>query len=613
MFTKKAFAKDTDILLCHSNDIKNLISELVNGKAGGIDGLPSQVLKHFSQPHYDLLAQLFQQMANNPAYKPNERPDQWNTAIVSLLAKTPQANHLDSFRPISLIPQLQKLYSKWLYSYLRLIIDQNLPPTQHGFRPRRQAAEIHHVMGKLQELGHEWRMKYIVLKVDIRKAFDTISRGAIICALRHTGAHPRLIWAISRELLANKLQPFLHGVTPQTPIVAGKGVKQGAPESGALYCLTVAHFTKETISRWDALGYGHRVGPEGELVHDVSFADDIQLIAKTPQEMAQMYSDLTNALAGLAPIGLQVNPKKTQFISNISPQQCDFLPGTNKTGQGMLVLGKLIDTTDSTDRDMARKLANAWTKFRRILPVLKQRSPLPHRLRILQACVLQAAIWGAETWHITKKRMSHLRGVHLRMLRKMLPAPGLLQGLEVGQRVIEHTRYVRDLLHSKGFDMLDKLWVKKFWSWAGHVTRLPPNCPCAHFHSFRDFRWWKHQQQNPWGQRHREYDANLSRWEGPLTKHAIGRHQWKQFAKDRFRWPKSFETFWVNLNTIWHRERSPQMRTRRTDTRTWTGQPEGVHLNDALPSQMPQQNIDAQNQNTQELEEEAPHTGLGIH
>ena len=120
--------------------------------------------------------------------------------------------------------------------------------------------------------------------------------------------------------------------------------------------------------------------PIGEVVHNVSFADDIQLIAKTPPEMQQMYEDLKGVMK---PIGLQLNPTKTQYITNISPSACVRLPGDNQTGKGMIVLGKLVDTTDTTDRDMNRKIANSWAKFRRILPVLTQKSSLRHRLRNL--------------------------------------------------------------------------------------------------------------------------------------------------------------------------------------------------------------------------------------
>ena len=105
----------------------------------------------------------------NPIMTPLTSPDHWQTAIVTLLAKRPQADKLEDFRPISLIPQLQKLYSKWLYSLFLPAALQKIPSTQHGFRPHRQCAEVHHIFGRLREIGQEWRHKYVAMKVDVEK------------------------------------------------------------------------------------------------------------------------------------------------------------------------------------------------------------------------------------------------------------------------------------------------------------------------------------------------------------------------------------------------------------------------------------------------------------
>ena len=100
---REAFQPEMTTFLCHPEDIQNLISAFSPGKAGGSDGIPSQVIKHLTLPHYRIISDLFQQMTNNPAYKPMERPDHWNDAIVTMLAKSPNANQLENFRPISLL------------------------------------------------------------------------------------------------------------------------------------------------------------------------------------------------------------------------------------------------------------------------------------------------------------------------------------------------------------------------------------------------------------------------------------------------------------------------------------------------------------------------------
>ena len=230
----EAFGGEVDELICYPFDIKELIKVIPPKKASGGDGLPSHILKSFSDPQIQFLAHTFQRIANSLAYFPLDRPEVWNSAAVTLLAKKPHALHLDEYRPISLVPQLQKLYCKWLYALFAPAADQMLPPAQHGFRRKRQCAEVHAVINKLREVGLEWRQPFVILKIDISKAFDKIHHSAIIAAIRETPGNPRLKWALSRELVNTSMRPHLFGTTSSTNVPTFRGVKQGAPESGLL-------------------------------------------------------------------------------------------------------------------------------------------------------------------------------------------------------------------------------------------------------------------------------------------------------------------------------------------------------------------------------------------
>ena len=70
------------------------------------------------------------------------RPKEWNHAHVSLMAKTPQANKLAQFRPISLSCFAQKIWEKWLANHIKLAVEARLGPHQHGFRSGYQAPEL---------------------------------------------------------------------------------------------------------------------------------------------------------------------------------------------------------------------------------------------------------------------------------------------------------------------------------------------------------------------------------------------------------------------------------------------------------------------------------------
>ena len=191
----------------------------------------------------------------------------------------------------------------------------------------------------------------------------------------------------------------------------------------------------------------------------VAFADDTVLLAKTTPEAKKLYDDTVQELQA---VGLTVHAGKTQYITNHPPVRCRILPGQNKTGEGMMILGKLFDLGETSSPDMARKEASAWAQFNRIRHVLKQNTGLAHRFRILQSCVLQRVLWGCESWVLTKKRLQHMRGLHTKMLRSMIPCPGAFQGLEVGEKILEHSRHVRSLLKKTGFLLLDELAARKF-------------------------------------------------------------------------------------------------------------------------------------------------------
>ena len=163
------------------------------------------------------------------------------------------------------------------------VSDSCLPPQQHGFRPKRQCAEIHQVVNKLREKGLEWRQPYVILKLDIAKAFDKVSRGAMIAAIRDLPAHPRLKWALSREIINTSMKPSLFGMTAEKDVPTFRGVKQGAPESGFLYCLTVGKVFRKLSYQWERESLGFRVS-QGHPPHQyVAFADDTVLLARPPR------------------------------------------------------------------------------------------------------------------------------------------------------------------------------------------------------------------------------------------------------------------------------------------------------------------------------------------
>ena len=126
------------------NDIRDMLRSLPNNRAAGKHGIPSQILKDLPYRHITKVATLFEQLANDIDYRSNHRPQIWQEAIVTMLPKEAGATQLTKYRPISLVTQLQEVYTHRLLSQCSHIIDSQISETQSGYRRTRQAAPLHH-------------------------------------------------------------------------------------------------------------------------------------------------------------------------------------------------------------------------------------------------------------------------------------------------------------------------------------------------------------------------------------------------------------------------------------------------------------------------------------
>ena len=461
-----------------------------------------------------------------------------------LLPKVSNPGSVTQFRPISLMDQLQKLYTKWLYRLALPFIQDYLGPEQHGFRPGRQAAEILQVCNSLREQHQEWRMGFVLVKLDVARAFDKVFRSKIVKAMTAARIPYRVIWALCRELFQAEVTPEIYGMGAQEAILTERGVKQGAPDSGAVFCLTLEYILRPVKAKWKRLQCGHIIGPEKRQSTHLMFADDLNLVAKNPLEATAMFEDVKIAFQTA---GLELNAAKTEFISTFPPSVPHNIPGVNKSGVGMRILGKIVDVRETTDLQMNHRAVLAWQAFNAIRRILSQKTGITHRLRLLQACVVQKYLWTSETWVITQHRLQRMRGLHLKWLKHMFPAPGWIHGLQPKEGIPEHNRHVTQILTSRGFKLMDEIWLSRFWKWAGHAARSSPENPLRWWLDFRDISWWRCQQRLPSGIRHQWWDANLSRWENILDKYSGLQEGWKNCAKYRYDWQRQYQAFLENI------------------------------------------------------------------
>ena len=414
----RALAHSQETLTCMPNALRDIIKVLPPNKAAGPDGIPSQLIKAMNFQNTKDLAHLFTILANDLDYRPQSRPDCWNNTLAMLIPKDAGATTLDRHRAISLMSQIQKLYSKWLLSQMTPILDPLISEHQAEFRPNTQASEILHVISKLIELSVEWQQPLTIVRLDLKKAFDRVKQSAILNTLAQSPLSPKLVFNAARELVGCTMSPAIYGCTPETPVQLQQGTKQGAPESGLYFVATMNNYLTPVRAEWDRRHEGCALGDT--MVHHLIFADDLLLIGPSPLRVKRM---LEETQTQLQQAGLEINEAKTAYLTT-HPASAHHLPGTNANQVGVKILGRTFTLSENTPQDMDIKIGIAWSKFNRLRHILKAETPLPHRLRIFKCCVGQALLWASETWHLTRRRLQRIRGIELAMMKTLIKCPG---------------------------------------------------------------------------------------------------------------------------------------------------------------------------------------------
>ena len=164
-----------------------------------------------------------------------------------------------------------------------------------------------------------------------------------------------------------------------------------------------------------------------KTITDTDYADDIAILANTPNQAETLQHSLERATAG---IGLHVNAHKTEYKCYNQTGDISTLDGTSlKLVDKFTNLGSSVS---STEKDIDTRLTKAWTAIDRLSIIWK--SDLTNKMKrsFFQAAVVSILLYGCShsllavrmppqpTWTLTKRLEKKLDGNYTRMLRAIL-------------------------------------------------------------------------------------------------------------------------------------------------------------------------------------------------
>ena len=144
-------------------------------------------------------------------------------------------------------------------------------------------------------------------------------------------------------------------------------------------------------------------------------ADDIVLLANTPNQAETLLHTLERAAAG---IGLHVNAHKTEFMCFNQKGDISTLDGTSlKMVDKFTYLGSSVS---STEKDIETRLTKAWTAIDRLSIIWKSNQTDKMKRSFFQVAVVSILLYGCITRTLTKRLDKKLNSNYTRMLRAIL-------------------------------------------------------------------------------------------------------------------------------------------------------------------------------------------------
>ena len=214
-------------------EVIKIVSELENDKASGHDGISAKILK-WCLPYISvILTNIFNRCVQVGLY-----PDTLKIARVTALHKGGDPCDVDNYRPISILPQINKVFEKLIHRRLISFLNKYkiISKQQFGFQ------KLHSTSHSIACL-HEKLIKNIedkkdsaVLFIDLKAAFDTIDTEILLKKLDHYGIRNNTLKLLS-SYLHNRKQ-FIKSDSFESALLSVLcGVPQGSVLGPLLFIL----------------------------------------------------------------------------------------------------------------------------------------------------------------------------------------------------------------------------------------------------------------------------------------------------------------------------------------------------------------------------------------
>uniref|UniRef100_K7F039 Reverse transcriptase domain-containing protein n=1 Tax=Pelodiscus sinensis TaxID=13735 RepID=K7F039_PELSI len=220
-------------------ELSNALKALSSGKAPGKDGIPSEILKCANGT---LVSELYGILCQ--CWREGSVPQDMRDAnIVTVYENKGDKSDCNSYRGISLLSSVGKLFARVVLKRLHVLAERVYPESQCGFRPERSTIDMVFSVRQLQEKCREQNKPLYIAFIYLTKAFDLVSRKGLFAILVKFSCPPTLL-SIIRVFHDGMRGTIIYNGSTSEPFESLSGVKQGCMLAPTLFSIFFAVLLK---------------------------------------------------------------------------------------------------------------------------------------------------------------------------------------------------------------------------------------------------------------------------------------------------------------------------------------------------------------------------------
>jgi len=463
------------VALPRMDELREAILNLKVGKACGPDGIPPEIYKYggntLTAHLHALFIKIWEQESVPQAFK--------DALIIHLYKRKGDRRDCGNHRGISLLSIAGKILARILVMRIGTVAESIQPESQCGFRSGRGTIDMIFAARQIQEKCYEQRRDLIMIFIDFKKAFDSVSRTGLWELLKICGLPLKLV-NIIKSFHEGMMARVVDKGSVSDPFVITNGVKQGCVMAPILFGIVIAYLVRDAMSRvndgidirfrcdgglFNLRRLKSRTKTQYYIIKELLFADDCALVAHDviqAQRLMDAFADSAKKF------GLSINISKTEFIYQSVPANLQVCPVITVDGDDLksvdrfCYLGATLTTDATADADVQTRIARASAAFGKFEKRLwgSHDISLNVKISVYKAVILTVLLYGAETWTCYTRHIRKLEAFHMRCLRHIC-------GI-TWQQKIPNT----DVLERCRVRGIESFIMESRLRWSGHVHRM---------------------------------------------------------------------------------------------------------------------------------------------